>query len=110
MYKLKIYCNDIDNDYYEYGCGANESYYKLLVQGYSSALEEVQGLMSIGKDNCWFEMERDFEVTETYATNVLTLGTVFPVAVVCYDKPPHNRENDCNITIITGYDIEKCDE
>ena len=110
MYKLKMYCNDIDCDYYEYGYGTSETYDKVLVQCYASALEEVQGLMSIGKDNCWFEMEKDFEVTDTYATDVLTKGTVFDVAVVCYDEPPHDREGDCNITIVTGYIVEKCDE
>jgi hypothetical protein len=50
----------------------------------------------------------DFEVTNTYADKCLELGTVIPVATVCYDHALWDRENDCDIEVLTGYMIVEC--
>ena len=31
----------------------------------------------------------------------------FPIAVLWYDKAPDDRENDCQIRVVTGYEIFK---
>lgn len=107
MFKLKIYCNDGDlGKYWEDGVGTYETYDKALIACYENAIYEVQGLMAMtsGYHN-WFEVEMDFEVTETYETEELRDVSFFPVATVCYDHAPWDRENDCEIKIVTGYAI-----
>lgn len=106
MFKLKIYCNDGKNQqWWEDGIGKYETYAEALIVCYENALQETQELMFSSNYYNWFEVERDFEVTDTYANEVVELGTLFPVATIHYDHAPWDRENDCDISIVTGYDI-----
>lgn len=105
MFKIKTYCNDIDIKYWDDGIGTYETYDKALIACYQNALQEVSDLMSGADKNRWFEVEENFEVTETYANENLKLGTVFETATVYYDHAPQDRENDCDIQIVTGYMI-----
>ena len=105
MFKIKIYCNDGDVQYWEDGYGTYETYDKALISCYRNALQEAKELMMGTDYDRWFEAEEDFEVTETYKNEELELGTLFVTATVCYDHAPQDRENDCDIQIITGYMI-----
>jgi hypothetical protein len=110
MYKLRIYCNDIYCDgtsrqYWEDGNGTYETYDKALIECYKASLEEVQGLMETSDCYKWFEIDKDFEITEAYKNNELKDIVSFPIATILYDHAPWDRENDCEIKIITGYDI-----
>lgn len=114
-WKLRIYCNDGQEDqYWEDGVGEYETFDKALIACYENSLQEVYSLMSTSDYYNWFETEMDFEVTDSYyAPNIVELGTVFPVATIYYDKAPWDRENDCDIRIVTGYyivDAEANDE
>ena len=107
MFKIKIYCNDGDVKYWEDGVGTYETYDKALVSCYRNALQEAQGLMRDADRDRWFEAEENFEVTETYTNESLELGTIFETATIYYDHAPQDRENDCDIQIVTGYLIEE---
>lgn len=104
-FRLRAYCNDSAmGKYWDDGIDAFETYDKALIAAYQSALEVAQDMnANLGEDGWWFEVEKDFEVTDTYVNEVVTLGTVFPVALVAYDHAPWDRENDCDIVIQTGY-------
>lgn len=102
MFKIKTYCNDTGKDYWEDGVGTFETYDKALVICFRNALQEARDLSAYYG---YFEAEEDFEVTEIYTNDNLELGTIFDVATVYYDHAPHDRENDCDIQIITGYKI-----
>lgn len=109
MFKLKIYCNDGDIQYWEDGNGTYETYDKALIACYGNALQETQSLIMGSSNGCpWFEVNADFEITDTYVNECLELGTIIPVATVCYDHAPWDRENDCDIEIVTGYLIVEC--
>lgn len=106
MFKLKIFCDDGElGQYWEDGNGTYETYDKALIACYENALSEASGLMIDSDLFNWFEVERDFEITEAYATELLKDVVFFPVATVYYDRAPWVRENDCEIKIVTGYDI-----
>ena len=108
MYKIKIYCNDGNkNQYWEDGVGTYETYDKALIACYRNALQETTSLMVDADGERWFEVEEDFEVTDTYTNEKLELGTIFETATVYYDHAPNDRENDCDIQIVTGYQIFK---
>lgn len=107
MYKIKIYCNDGDVQYWEDGVGTYETYDKALIACYGNALQETKSLMEDADRDRWFEAEENFEVTETYVNKELELGTIFETATVYYDHAPNDRENDCDIQIVTGYQIFK---
>lgn len=108
MFKLKIFCNDGDSQqYWDDGIGVYETYDKALIACYKNALDETQELMMYQDGCCWFEVNTDFEITDTYVNKCLELGTIIPVAVICYDHAPWDRENDCDIEILTGYTIVK---
>lgn len=109
MFKLKIYCNDGDGiQYWEDGIGTYETYDKALLACYQNALQETQSLMETSNYFSWFEVNENFEITEAYENETLKDIVFFPVAVIHYDKAPWDRENDCDITIITGYAIVEC--
>lgn len=103
MFKIKIYCNDGDVQYWDDGVGIYETYDKALIACYGNALEEAKSLMMNADRDRWFEVEETFEVTETYTNENLELGTVFETATVYYNHAPQNRGNDCDIQIVTGY-------
>ena len=105
MFKLKIYCNDGDSKYWEDGLGTYDTYEKALVACYEGAINETQELMMTSNCYMWFEVNLDFEITEPYANEVLKDVMFFPVATILYDHAPWDRENDCQIEIITGYTI-----
>lgn len=105
MFKLKIFCNDGDIQYWEDGIGTYETYDKALIECYGNALQETQELMRDSNEYNWFEVGMDFEVTEAYETEELKDISFFPVATVFYDHAPWDRENDCYIKIVTGYMI-----
>lgn len=105
MFKLKIYCNDRDVQYWDDGIGEYETYDKALLACYQNSLCEVKGLMIDADNELYFEVEQDFEITETYANDTLKDISFFPVATVLYDRAPQDRENDCDIEIVTGYYI-----
>ena len=105
MFKLKIFCNDGDVRYWEDGQGVYETYNEALIACYEDAIHETQALMMTSDYYNWFEVDMDFEVTETYETEELKNVSYFPVATIHYDQAPWDRENDCEIKIITGYDI-----
>lgn len=105
MFKLRIYCNDGDYKYWEEINKTYETYEKALVACYQIALNEVQGLMETSDYYNWFEVNTDFEITETYKNKELKDVKLFPVSTIHYDHAPWDRENDCDITIITGYYI-----
>ena len=109
MFKLKIYCNDRDVQYWEDGIGEYETYDKALIACYGNALCEVQELMIDADYGLYFEVEQDFEITEAYANEQLKDIPLFPVATVLYDRAPQDRENDCDIEIVTGYYIVEID-
>lgn len=102
MFKLKIYCNDRDVQYWEDGIGEYETYDKALLACYRNSLCEVKELTDCGQ---YFEVEQDFEITEAYVNEELKDISFFPVATVFYDRAPQDRENDCDIEIVTGYYI-----
>ena len=106
MFKLRIYCNDRDGEqYWEDGIEEFETYDKALIACYENALHEVQSLMETSYYHNWFEVEMNFEITEAYVNVLLEKVVFFPVAVIHYDKAPWDRENDCDIKILTGYNI-----
>lgn len=106
MFKIKIYCNDGDGkQYWEDGIGTYETYDKALVACYKNALQEAKDLMSNADKNRWFEAEENFEITEAYMNEELKDITFFETATICYDHAPQDRENDCDIQIVTGYMI-----
>jgi hypothetical protein len=106
MFKVKIYCNDGENQqWWEDGYGEYETYAEALIACYEASLQEVQDLMFDGSCDNWFEIEKELEVTDIFANEIVELGTVFPVATMHYDHAPWDRENDCDIKIFTGYDI-----
>ena len=109
MFKLKIYCNDRDVQYWEDGIGEYETYDKALIACYGNALCEVQELMIDADYGLYFEVEQDFEITEAYVNDQLEDISFFPVATVFYDRAPQDRENDCDIEIVTGYYIVEVD-
>ena len=102
MFKLKIYWED--------GSGTYETYDKALLACYQNALQETQSLMETSNYFSWFELNENFEVTEAYENETLKDIVFFPVAVIHYDKAPWDRENDCDITIVTGYAIVEVKE
>lgn len=111
MFKLKIYCNDGDNcQYWEDGIGTYETYDKALIACYKNALDEAQSLMSNADLIGWFEVNTDFEITQTYANEHLKDVMFFPVSVIYYDHAPWDRDFDCDIEIITGYYIVEIKE
>lgn len=113
MFKLKTYCNDGDmGKYWEDGVDVFKTHDEALLSCFRTALEEARGLMETsGESDNWFEVETDFEVTGEYHTGgFVETGTVFPVAVVFYDHAPWDRENDCDIQIVTGYAIVEVEE
>ena len=105
MFKLRIYCNDGDCQYWDDGIGAYETYDKALLACYQNALQEVQSLMESGNYFNWFEVNENFEITDNYKNETLKDIVFFPVAVIHYNRAPWDRENDCDIEIITAYDI-----
>ena len=62
MFKIKIYCNDINVQYWDDGIGTYETYDKALIACYQNALQEASNLMSDADKNRWFEVEENFEV------------------------------------------------
>ena len=105
MFKLKIYCNDRDVQYWEDGIGEYETYDQALIACYENALDEAQSLMANADLLGWFEVYRDFVVTESYVNELLEDVVFFPVAVIYYDHAPWDRDFDCDIEIVTGYYI-----
>ena len=105
MFKIKIYCNDGDVQYWDDGVGTYETYDKALIACYGNALEEAKSLMMNADRNRWFEVEEAFEITETYKNEELKDVAFFEIATIYYDCAPQDRENDCNIQIVTGYVI-----
>lgn len=109
MFKLRLFCNELDGyQYWEDGSGPYETHDKALIACYESALQEAGSLMESSDYGAWFEVEMDFEVTDTYETEELKNTSYFPVAVIYYDHAPWDRENDCDIKIVTGYTIVEC--
>ncbi|MBR2300644.1 MAG: hypothetical protein IKA41_01655 [Bacteroidaceae bacterium] len=77
---------------------------KAIVACYDAAISEAATLMQAeGGEHSWFEVEKDFEITDAYMCKELEGVVFFPIAVVYYDKAPWDRENDCEIRIISGY-------
>ena len=109
MFKLKIFCNDGDTQYWEDGMETYETYDKALIACYENALIETQELMMTSDCCNWFEIETDLEVTEAYKEELKGIS-FFPVATMYYDHAPWDRENDCDIKIVTGYDIVEIEE
>lgn len=106
MFKLKIYCNDGDIQYWDDGIGTYNTYEEALIACYKNAINEAQELMMHASCHRWFEVCSCFEITEPYQNEMLTEDIVyFAVAVLFYDHAPWDRENDCDIQIVTGYDI-----
>lgn len=110
MFKLKIYCNDGDIQYWEDGNGTYETYDKALIACYENALDEAQSLMGNADLLGWFEVVRDFEITEAYENEELKDVVFFPVTTVYYDHAPWDRDFDCEIQIVTGYEIVEVKE
>lgn len=105
MFKIKIYCNDNGKQYWEDGEGTYETYDQALVACYENALDETQDLMANPNLLGWFEIYRAFEITEAYMNDLLKDVVFFPVATIRYDKDPWDRDFDCDIQIVTGYEI-----
>lgn len=105
MYKLRIFCNDVDTQWWEDGVYEYETYDKALIACYESSISECSGLMATSDYYTWFEVYPYFEVTEGYANDLVEEGTIFPVVTLFYDHAPWDRENDCDIRIVTGYKI-----
>lgn len=107
MYKLRIYCNDglSQKEYWEDGNDTYETYDKALIACYENAIDEAAELMSDSELVGWFEVYKAFEITEPYETDALKDIAFFPVAIICYDCPPWDRDFDCDIRIVTGYEI-----
>lgn len=106
MFKLQIYCDDGNNKHYwEDGVGTYETYDKALVACYENAIDETAELMSDTKLFGWFEVYKAFEITEAYETDALKDVAFFPVATIFYDHAPWDRDFDCDIKIVTGYNI-----
>ena len=106
MFKLRIYRNDGDNQrYWEDGIELFETYDKALSACQKNAIDETAELMSDPHLYGWFEIYSDFEITEVYETGALKDIVFFPVATIYYDHAPWDRDFDCEIKIVTGYDI-----
>lgn len=111
MFKLKIFCNDGDNQqYWEDGNETYETYDKALIACYENALDETQELMADSNLLGWFEVYRDFEITDVYETEATKDVVFFPVATIFYDHAPWDRDYDCDIKIVTGYLIVEVKE
>lgn len=105
MFEVKIYCDDNNTKYWDKMSTKFTSYSEALVACYEHGLDEVHTLMEHSNIDNWYEVNINFEVTEGYENELIKNVPFFPVAVICYDKAPWNRENDCCIKIVTGYDI-----
>ena len=60
--------------------------------------------LQLAKEECDYLNEgchSMFEVAEYYENET----EMFHVAVIHYDKPKDDRENDCEIRVVTGYEI-----
>lgn len=111
MFKLKIFCNDGEGlQYWEDGNGTYETYDKALIACYEDALDETQELMADSNLFGWFEIYKDFEITEAYENEKLEHTSFFPVTVIYYDHAPWDRDYDCEIKIVTGYTIVEIEE
>lgn len=105
MFKVKIFSDTGHGEQcWKDDTSEYETYDKALIDCYNSAIYDTNYLMSCSDINNWFEVSVDFEVTKNYITDVLKedIG-FFPVAVIYYDKAPWDRDNDCDIKIVTGY-------
>ena len=105
MFKLRIYCNDGDYKYWEDGNETYDTYDKALIACYENALDEAQELMADPHLLGWFEIYKAFEITEPYINEHIKDVVFFPVAVINYDHAPWDRDFDCEINIVTGYNI-----
>lgn len=106
MFKIKIYCNDGNGKiYWEDGIVTYKTYNEALIACYKNALQESKALMMDADRDRWFEVEETFEITEPYENELLKDVTFFETATICYDHAPQDRENDCDIQIVTGYMI-----
>lgn len=110
MFKLKVFHNDRDVQYWEDRKEIYETCDKALIACYENALDETQSLMANSDLLGWFEINRDFEITEPYMNELLKDVVFFPVAVVYYNHAPWDRDFDCDIEIITGYAIVEIKE
>lgn len=106
-WKLRMYCDDGNGKkYWEDGVAEYDTYDKALISCYNSSLQEARDLMIDSDGDRWFETDTLFEITDSYhIRGILALGTIFPVVTLYYDKAPWDRENDCDIRIVTGYSI-----
>lgn len=103
MFRLRIFCNDGDKCYWENGNGTYETYQEALLACYGNSIQEVNEFMHDNDSDIWWETNEYFEVTDTYMCQELEGINFFPVATVSYDHAPNDRENDCDIQIVTGY-------
>ena len=106
MFRLKIYRNDNGNKYYEDGVETYDTLEKAMCACYENAIYEANENMACSVNSpYWYEVNTYFEITPSYVNELLDEGTVIPVAVIRYDHDPWDRENDCEITIISGYTV-----
>ena len=105
MFGLELFFDVNGRQNWDRTTGIYNSRDAALIMAYQLAINEAAELMELSNGTMWFEVCVNFEVTDTYASDILKLGTIFPVAVLCYDHAPWDRENDCDIKIATGYTI-----
>jgi hypothetical protein len=111
MYTIRRFCNDANGvKYWKNDNVSYETYDKALIVCFEQSLREAQYLMRESNYENWVEVERDLAVTEGYLTGGIEEELYYlPIATVHYDHAPWDRENDCEITVITGYDIVECE-
>lgn len=101
MFKLRMLCNFVDGgSYWKDEDAEYETRDEALIECCRRSTAEVYHLMSGSNDNNWFEVVFDYE-----SVSNASLSTVYPVATIWCDKAPWDRENDCDIRVVTGYDI-----
>jgi len=116
MYKIKLLCVDTQHGrkiekqdvYWDWGIGTYETREEALLSAYGSALQEASGLMENSDYNNWYEVSdcgnEHFEIEE------FVEDIVFDIDVTWYSNAPWDRENDCDIQLLTGYKIVDLDE
>lgn len=116
MYKIKCLCVDTipgekikkEDVYWDWSLNVFETRDKALVAAFSNALEEVADRMLDSDCSNWYEasdcLNEHFEIADF--VDVI----YFDVDVTWYSRAPWDRENDCDIQLVTGYKVVDIDK
>ena len=105
MYRIKMICYNANKKV--------KPYEKTHCAHFNSRKDAEEAMLTFAKMECddlnkegnkngnYFEVG---EFEEVYASDG-TAYPSFPISVLWYDKAPDDRENDCEIRVVTGYEV-----